>query len=287
MKEAFFEISQKDLKASKLLFKNKLYPQAVFYLQQSVEKATKSFGILNEIITLEEARYDVGHDSLKIYKKMMKSLQKEMEYFEEIINKNPRLGKNKIVEDITSNFSSKKMREYLNSLNDMDNKRVYNFPSKKDIESSIKLLDIIESKLGKSSLPSILTKQKLEESVKNMEEPLDTFSELDPEIVDQVKNGVNELLAPDSRNVILGIGEFWMDLLYVLFSLFLLSYLLPWYHAIYTKYPDEKGQNPREIYNEEHPLIRFYDDLVKIMEKTLSKMGNLFFKEANRERVKW
>ena len=286
MKEALFDISRQDLEASKLLFENKFYPQAIFFLQQSVEKATKSFGILGKIINLEEARYDVGHDPLKIYKKMMKSLQKKMEYFEEIINKNPRLGKNKIVEDITSNFNSKKMREYLNSLTDIDKNRAYNFPSKKNIESSIKLLNMIESMLGKSSLPSILTKQKLEEYEKYMEELLDAFFELDPEIAKKIKNRVNELLSQEPRDKILRIGEFWMDLLYVLFSLFLLSYLLPWFYAIYTKYPDEKGQNPSEIYNEEHPLIRFYDDLVKIMEKTLSKMGNLFPKEANRERVK-
>jgi hypothetical protein len=39
----FYKISRSDLEASKLLFDHGKYPQSIFYLQQSVEKATKSF----------------------------------------------------------------------------------------------------------------------------------------------------------------------------------------------------------------------------------------------------
>lgn len=42
----FMEISKMDLAAAKCLYKSGLYSQAVFYLQQSVEKAAKSFGLL-------------------------------------------------------------------------------------------------------------------------------------------------------------------------------------------------------------------------------------------------
>lgn len=49
---SFAEASRKDLAASKLLHAKKLYPQAVFALQQSVEKAVVSVGMLTGILTL-------------------------------------------------------------------------------------------------------------------------------------------------------------------------------------------------------------------------------------------
>lgn len=54
--ETLFEIARTDLEAAKCLFEQELYPQAVFYLQQSVEKATKSFGLLKDIIKEGEVK---------------------------------------------------------------------------------------------------------------------------------------------------------------------------------------------------------------------------------------
>lgn len=49
-------IAKKDLEASELLFSKGLYPQAVFYLQQAIEKTVKSLGIWNKIINKNEAK---------------------------------------------------------------------------------------------------------------------------------------------------------------------------------------------------------------------------------------
>jgi HEPN domain-containing protein len=64
--ETLFEIARTDLNAAKCLFDQEHYPQAVFYLQQSVEKATKSLAIDFDIIKEEEV-IKVGHDPLKVY----------------------------------------------------------------------------------------------------------------------------------------------------------------------------------------------------------------------------
>ncbi len=60
---AFAEIANKDLRASKVLFLNKLYPQAVFELEQSVEKAVKGVGLLMNLIkpTREGLTHEAGH----------------------------------------------------------------------------------------------------------------------------------------------------------------------------------------------------------------------------------
>ncbi len=47
---AFAEIAKKDLQASRVLYLNRLYPQAVFELQQSVEKSVKAAGLLMNLL---------------------------------------------------------------------------------------------------------------------------------------------------------------------------------------------------------------------------------------------
>lgn len=58
-----------DLDASVLLYKRRCYPQAVFLLQQAVEKATKSFGMYFVGITEQEARSGrmIGHRSIRVF----------------------------------------------------------------------------------------------------------------------------------------------------------------------------------------------------------------------------
>ncbi len=60
---AFAEVARKDLRASKILYLNRLYPQAVFELAQSVEKAVKAVGLLTSLVnpTREGLTHEVGH----------------------------------------------------------------------------------------------------------------------------------------------------------------------------------------------------------------------------------
>jgi hypothetical protein len=63
---AFAEIAKKDLRASGILYENRLYPQATFEFQQSVEKAIKSVGLLTGLVrpTKDDLTREVGHASI-------------------------------------------------------------------------------------------------------------------------------------------------------------------------------------------------------------------------------
>ena len=66
---SFAEIAKKDLRASKVLYLNRLYPQAVFELEQAVEKSVKAVGLMMNLVTpsRETLTHDVGHaTSLRI-----------------------------------------------------------------------------------------------------------------------------------------------------------------------------------------------------------------------------
>jgi len=97
--ETLFEIARNDLEASKCLFERELYPQAVFYLQQSIEKATKSFGLLNDVIKEDELKH-VSHNPLKVYKKSIEKQKKKIERIMDAIEKVPKLGEAKLIKDL-------------------------------------------------------------------------------------------------------------------------------------------------------------------------------------------
>jgi HEPN domain-containing protein len=63
---AFAEIAKKDLRASGILYQNKLYPQATFELQQSVEKAVKAVGLLMGLVrpVKDDLAREVGNASI-------------------------------------------------------------------------------------------------------------------------------------------------------------------------------------------------------------------------------
>jgi len=58
----YAKTARTDVKAARVLHSQRLYPQACFFLQQSVEKASKAFGLLLGTITIDELR---THSSLK------------------------------------------------------------------------------------------------------------------------------------------------------------------------------------------------------------------------------
>ena len=73
--ENFIKMALEDLESSKILYENGKYPQAIFLLQQSVEKTTKGItGIFKH-----------GHETLEIYKDIVdKKIKEEMKILDNI-----------------------------------------------------------------------------------------------------------------------------------------------------------------------------------------------------------
>jgi hypothetical protein len=64
----FLTIASDDLEASKLLYENELYPHAVFFLEQSVEKTCKYLLINQQIIPPDQLMHKVRHNSVSVFK---------------------------------------------------------------------------------------------------------------------------------------------------------------------------------------------------------------------------
>ncbi|WP_135605375.1 HEPN domain-containing protein [Methanococcoides sp. NM1] len=75
--EELLEIAERDLEASRMLYENKLYPQAVFYFAQSVEKANKSLATLINDHSEKYLSKKIGHESIIIHQKNSRKAQQK------------------------------------------------------------------------------------------------------------------------------------------------------------------------------------------------------------------
>ena len=95
------EISKEDLNASRLLFENEMYPQSLFYFQQSAEKLVKYIGVKEEVIEKKDLQRKVSHKSTLIFRRATIKYQnqfpshidfdidKELQRINNFINNNP------------------------------------------------------------------------------------------------------------------------------------------------------------------------------------------------------
>ena len=68
----FLECSKKDIKASKVLYREKQFSASTYHIQQAVEKIAKSFGLYHEFIDIKDLKH-IGHDTLKSVKYILKN----------------------------------------------------------------------------------------------------------------------------------------------------------------------------------------------------------------------
>ena len=97
--EILFETAKKDLQASKYLYNNALYPQAIFHIQQSVEKATKCFGMIFGIISEKELK-KIGHNPIKIYEKEYEKMADKNKELTKLIEYYPNIEKTQLIKKI-------------------------------------------------------------------------------------------------------------------------------------------------------------------------------------------
>jgi hypothetical protein len=120
-----------------------------------------------------------------------------------------------------------------------------------------------------------VSNKELTETKNSLFEFLDVFYPFNPQKIEEMKEEVEEYFTLNLVEEMIGVLQSTpiQDYIYVSLSLYYLSLImLP--HAIGTRYPNN-NHNPLEIYNKNLPLIQLFDELVEIVEKTLSKLGNL------------
>jgi len=272
----YLKIARKDLEAAKCLFDRKLYPQSIFYLQQAIEKAVKSFGIWNKTITEAEAKKTIGHRAWKVYFKIFDEFKNKVLRLEEVLKKFPELREAGLVKEFEIN-RLKELEKYQSTFSNEDDAFNISFSMEKLQEILLEINKLKNELEGISFEKFEIDEKKVEDLKKEFYQLLEAISKINPTInLEDVKKRCDKLLTPQLISEIFrALSKPISEIIYCYLSLFYLSLIFS-PHAVRSRYP-QGNFDPLEVYDEKLPLIRMYNYFAKIVEEVLEKLDHVYF----------
>lgn len=278
----FLEIAERDLEASRLLYKNKMYPQAVFYFAQSVEKANKSMAALTGNHNERYFTTKIRHEAINIHQKTRFNAQQQLNSLLKFFKTNPEYKEVFFLEE----DEIKELAEQLK----LDYEIIDEIKQKKEELLFISATDI-------NQMLRDISKEK-DQAKKDMK----AFFQADVDVDEWLSNIVKlaELLPENSdfkevgRNLIetwdeIELGLKWDDLkpfydfVYkaelLSISLYYLSVItLP--NSSISRYP-ENGESPLDIFTRKLPQVRKLPNLMKVQLDALRDLREFYFMWKN------
>jgi HEPN domain-containing protein len=269
-------IACQDLKAAKHLYKGGFYPQAVFYLQQSVEKGLKSYSVSQGFIDEEESRREISHKTLKIYEKNMKELRTRSIAQQEILQKTPQLAA-AIESRISFTEFNAKLKELDHNLRKMTKPDAKSFRlSDEEMKKALKSIQDIHrntSRERKRTMKKAVTPSEFQLAKREFAEFLTITLSNQPikleKIIEELDRVFTKEYYEKSMKEILCQIYIPME---VYSSLFELSIILQ-PHAV-ARYP-KPGFNPVDFYTKNLPLVKFFPRLTDITDRILTQIDDL------------
>ncbi|MCK5476364.1 MAG: HEPN domain-containing protein [Candidatus Aenigmarchaeota archaeon] len=253
--EELLGVAERDLKATKVLYEKKLYPQAIFYFQQSVEKANKSFGLMLNIIS-EKDLLKISHNPTKIHVKDLCEQKKENREFNKTLENYPKLKKIKLLK----NNDSKMLETNLNKSiefwkNSIKSKKAINF-SYADLKNII-----IEIKNMKKMKKVIVKKEDWINIKKDINELFDVLSEYNAD-KDKLESERRKLNNFDFKPTKITILEPFFEFISLYYTIIFLS-AVTMHHSNCTRYPVD-NKIPRKLYTKKLFIVKYLPDLIKL-----------------------
>jgi uncharacterized protein (UPF0332 family) len=275
--EELLEIAEKDIDASKILYENKFYPQAIFYFAQSVEKANKSMAALTGSYDEKYFSRKIGHEAIKIHQKNSRRTQQKFGRILEHSRKNPMYKKLPLFEESSIKTVIEQSDNIIQEIDVIK--------EQKDDLLFIKATEINEAlrelSKGKRHVQKYI--QKLSEvdidanqwmnNITKMSEILPDNHELKEASLEFIKNSekvnfgflweaVKHLYVVNLKSVIVTMPLYYLSVI-----------TLPL--ASVSRYP-ENGKNPLEIFTKKLPLVRKLPILIEAHYETLQDFKEFY-----------
>lgn len=271
-KIVLLDIAKRDLTAAKCLFREKLYPHAIFYLEQTVEKAIKAMGLHYKIITEDELEV-VGHEAVKIYIKILQGLKDKVKRFQDKIKRFPRLKHTTLFEEFEK-IGPDKFDEILTNFESFLR---YSHQQLTDKKLGKALLELTKLEEEISSQKIKIKKDDINNVKSLVREVVNAMSEESPATHEIIIKRELEKIDSLTPQLMSNLVESLAIPLAICYNhlLFLSKALCPL--AVSVRYPYPKnGHNPLKVYTEEHPLVKRFEQLSNIAEKALNRLEELF-----------
>jgi len=226
--------SKIDLKSSRILYDQELYPQSIFYLEQSVEKITKAYAIILLGLDPKVAKDRITHKSPK-------TMLKKVDIFQEIHDE------------------FKKNYHELNEIISDKNKEEICKMNLDDIESLLDALEEMRKELNIEIILDQIRESHLIDDLIKIMMPI----EISKENVEKVKNKMFKEMEKETS--LEEMGRMIPTLLYLS--------LLTFPHAEFSRYPslpdDETSLSPVDYKEKEVDIIIFFDKICNITEECI------------------
>lgn len=262
--------AKSDLKASEVLCGEKLYPEAVYAFQQSVEKTAKAYVIIIKYEPFTENEFRaIGHEAYKIYKKyIIPATEDILEPYNtfikgtlepyNLIKGTPSIKTDIDLElDSLDDFSSL-IRDLEKEYNDNEQNLIY-----MNIENGLSLvtkkykdLEDQKDKIGLETIKRYLAKIVFYHNPR---------AEIDPKKLDEIRNinGLEKLVTELYIN----------DRQTEIYLIFLSIITLP--HDAFTRYPKADLTISPKIYTKNLSIVEKLPELINIQSKLLYKLEEL------------
>jgi HEPN domain-containing protein len=277
--DRFLNLAFDDLNSARLLYEEQIYPQAVFHLQQAVEKAIKSLGLYIGIITEEQAKKEIGHKGLVLFEKTTDHLANSLLKIGKVIREHPELKQ--ITEITTYDFTDleKKSQEFSDKfhqiLKETDRKKII---SSEELHSVFNQLDELNRNLEaikKGIEKNPFTDEEINRKKQEYLDQLQPLFRYFPDKKDEIENNINSLLNQlKNRDFLIGVILPIAEISCAAMSLYHLT-IITQPHAMTARYPDGEF-NPAEFYTEQNPLIQEFPRLMDYIYQSLSLLDRVY-----------
>lgn len=272
--KGFFDTAKSDFKSAKILHENGEYPNAIFFLQQGVEKLAKSYGLFNQIVKVEKIETEISHNPKKVFTKQIAAQQREFDKASEIEKIFPDLFKFQInEEEIDLTGYNKKFRKATKTLIHLDPKD-FQWISDEDFDIIKNRINEIETDIEinfddiRKDFPNLFNNliQQIEvKTGKNLDEVKSIFN--DEKSLELIEDLAKEIIPLSLKSI------------KVYLSLFFFS-LITSEHNQLTRYPCICcGETPKGNYGKEETLVKRYDEIHEIMMNTVELFEEIFIKK--------
>ena len=269
----FLDIGKQDLKAARCLYDRRLYAQAIFYFQQSVEKTVKAVALAGSVFQADDLKDKVRHNPLKVDKRVLTELYDKASKASQLFVLAPQLRETRLFRGIDMEGFVSDIQDLLQHLEALFRERP-TFVEEDELDRLLADLTEMEqlSQRARSEVPSIqFTDDEIEEFRETIGELCATLEPLMPEPFDP-----KELDAFDIRMLEEPMKKAIVTMLDVALVSQSLTYLgiLTFPHAEKTRYP-EQGFNPLKFYNKALPIVQRLPECLGILERTFERIDYL------------
>ncbi len=269
----FLKIANKDLKSSKILYENLLYPQAMFYFSQSVEKANKAFALTTGNYT-EKYIKEIGHDSTTIHKNAIIETKNRYQNLLRNLDELPDLKNLEFLANLDLQGEINKCDIALRDFADIKSENPsLVFMPKREIDNSLKEIQFTEkeieegiSDIGNFELTEEMWNEQKDEITKQLSNS--NNKELIHHIEDEFTNSNLTLQEMEDmiKNMYLGLLHL-TSISHPLYHLAIIT--LP--HSVITRYPQNEFY-PTKEYTRRLPIVRNLPNLFKVQSNTLKSL---------------